>query len=88
MQSEATKNAANSTAPMYRPNSFFDTLPLRTIQKANETIDNRLNTNKYNAQSLAVRVRLAQLMIEHNLGVSSVTAYEIKRIDSDYFVGD
>jgi restriction system protein len=33
-------------------------------------------------------VRLAQLMIEHNLGVSSVTAYEIKRIDSDYFVED
>jgi restriction system protein len=33
-------------------------------------------------------VRLAQLMIEHNLGVSSVPAYEIKRIDSDYFVED
>jgi restriction system protein len=33
-------------------------------------------------------VRLAQLMIEHNLGVSSVTAYEIKRIDSDYFFDD
>jgi len=33
-------------------------------------------------------VRLAQLMIEHNLGVSAVTAYEIKRIDSDYFVED
>ena len=33
-------------------------------------------------------VRLAQLMIEQNLGVSSVTAYEIKRIDSDYFVED
>ncbi|MCL6559753.1 MAG: restriction endonuclease, partial [Firmicutes bacterium] len=29
--------------------------------------------------------RLAQLMIDHNLGVSSVAAYEIKKIDSDYF---
>ena len=29
--------------------------------------------------------RLAELMIEHNIGVSSAYAYEIKRIDSDYF---
>ncbi len=29
--------------------------------------------------------KLAQLMIDHDLGVSSVTKYEIKRIDSDYF---
>jgi restriction system protein len=28
---------------------------------------------------------LAQLMIDHNLGVSPVATYEIKRIDSDYF---
>jgi restriction system protein len=32
--------------------------------------------------------RLAQLMIAHNLGVSTVTSYEIKRMDSDYFVED
>ncbi len=29
---------------------------------------------------------LAQLMIENNIGVSSVNSYEIKKIDSDYFV--
>ena len=46
------------------------------------------------AQSLENKVvliggeRLAQLMIEHNLGVSTVNSYEIKRMDSDYFVED
>lgn len=29
--------------------------------------------------------QLAQLMIDHNVGVSISTSYEIKRIDSDYF---
>jgi restriction system protein len=29
--------------------------------------------------------RLAELMIEHNVGVSTTASYEIKRIDSDYF---
>ncbi len=29
--------------------------------------------------------RLAELMIEYNIGVSKSRAYEIKRIDSDYF---
>ncbi len=29
--------------------------------------------------------RLAELMIEHNIGVSRSVSYEIKRIDSDYF---
>ena len=28
---------------------------------------------------------LAQLMIDHNVGVSTIATYEIKRIDSDYF---
>jgi restriction system protein len=28
---------------------------------------------------------LAQLMIDHDIGVSSVSRYEIKRVDSDYF---
>ncbi len=30
--------------------------------------------------------RLGELMIEYSLGVSAVAAYEIKRIDSDYFI--
>lgn len=29
--------------------------------------------------------RLAELMIEHNLGVTPIARYEIKRIDSDFF---
>ena len=29
--------------------------------------------------------RLAELMIEHNVGVSRALSYEIKRVDSDYF---
>jgi restriction system protein len=29
--------------------------------------------------------QLAQLMIDHNVGVSSISTYEVKRIDSDYF---
>ena len=32
--------------------------------------------------------RLAQLMIDHNVGVSTVKIYEIKRVDSDYFIED
>lgn len=32
--------------------------------------------------------RLAALMIEHNVGVSSVKTYALKRVDSDYFEGE
>ena len=28
---------------------------------------------------------LAQLMIDHNVGVSTITTYELKKIDTDYF---
>ena len=31
---------------------------------------------------------LAQLMIDHNIGVSPVAKYEVKKIDSDYFTED
>jgi len=31
---------------------------------------------------------LAELMIEHNVGVATVASYEIKKIDSDYFIED
>jgi restriction system protein len=30
--------------------------------------------------------QLAQLMIDHNVGVTPVTSYETKKIDSDYFI--
>lgn len=32
--------------------------------------------------------QLAELMIEHNLGVTSKEVYEVKQIDSDYFSED
>lgn len=28
--------------------------------------------------------QLAQLMIDHNLGVSPMAAYEVKKVDTDY----
>ena len=31
--------------------------------------------------------QLAQMMIDHNIGVTTVASYEVKRIDSDYFTG-
>ena len=30
--------------------------------------------------------RLAELMIEHNVGVNPIASYEIKKIDRDYFI--
>ncbi|HOV80168.1 MAG TPA: restriction endonuclease [Bacillota bacterium] len=33
-------------------------------------------------------VQLTQLMIENNLGVSTVALYDIKKIDNDYFTGE
>jgi restriction system protein len=32
--------------------------------------------------------RLAELMIEHDLGVSTVASYQVKRLDSDFFVDE
>ncbi len=32
--------------------------------------------------------RLTELMIEHDVGVTSIARYEVKKIDSDYFVED
>jgi len=32
--------------------------------------------------------RLADLMIEHNVGTTTVATYEVKRLDSDYFIGE
>jgi restriction system protein len=33
-------------------------------------------------------VELVSLMIDHNVGVSTVGMYELKRIDADYFEGE
>ena len=59
---------------------------LKTVSAVAEALDYAHSLE--NKVVLIDGVRLAQLMIEHNLGVSAVTAYEIKRIDSDYFVED
>ena len=32
--------------------------------------------------------QLARLMVDHNVGVSPISRYELKKIDSDYFEGD
>ena len=32
--------------------------------------------------------RLAELMIEYNLGVTTTQVYEVKRVDSDFFNED
>ncbi|NIR48673.1 restriction endonuclease [candidate division KSB1 bacterium] len=32
--------------------------------------------------------RLAELMIDHNVGVTPITKYEVKRLDTDYFTED
>jgi restriction system protein len=32
--------------------------------------------------------RLAELMVEHGVGVTTTTSYEIKKIDLDYFAED
>ncbi|MDR5731474.1 restriction endonuclease [Caballeronia sp. LZ025] len=32
--------------------------------------------------------QLASLMVDHNVGVSPVSSYELKKVDSDYFEGD
>ena len=33
-------------------------------------------------------IRLAELMIEHDIGVTPIASYKVKRIDSDYFIED
>jgi restriction system protein len=32
--------------------------------------------------------RLAELMIDHNVGVATIATYAVKRIDSDFFMDD
>lgn len=32
--------------------------------------------------------QLVQLMVDHNVGVSTVSTFHVKKVDSDYFEGD
>ena len=53
------------------------------------TSDFSNGARNYSAQGFKIVLidgkQLAQLMIEHNIGVSIAKTYEIKRVDSDYF---
>ena len=49
----------------------------KNAQKNIATIDSRI--------VLIDEPTLAQLMVDHNVGVSAVASYEIKKIDSNYF---
>ena len=43
--------------------------------------------NKIDSKIILINgTRLAELMIEHDVGVTPIAKYEVKRIDSDYFV--
>ena len=43
--------------------------------------------NTINSKIVLISGRqLAELMIEYNVGVSTVKTYELKRVDSDYFI--
>ena len=56
------------------------------------TSDFTKNAKAYDAAGFKIILidgkRLAQLMIDHNIGVSTMKTYEIKRVDSDYFIED
>jgi restriction system protein len=32
--------------------------------------------------------QLVKLMVDHNVGVSTVSTFHVKKVDSDYFEGD
>ena len=52
-------------------------------QQAKNTITN----NRSSVEIVLINGKLlAELMIEYNLGVSPVATYEVKRLDSDYFI--
>ena len=42
-------------------------------------------TNRGHGNILVAGETLAQMMIDHNVGVSTVGTYDVKKIDTDYF---
>ena len=86
------KRWADATVGRPDIQSFVGALAGKQAQKGIFiTTSDFAETAKAYAKSIAQKVilidgsRLADLMIEHNIGVASAHAYEIKRIDSDYF---
>lgn len=77
--------------------TIFETI---VVQKAVENFNwyRRFDKNAYTDKEFAERSskrvilingsQLARYMIDHNVGVSTVETYEIKRVDSDYFAED
>lgn len=66
---------------------------LSVLAQAPAVIDKRFLDQLYAAQSqykvvLIDGERLAQLMVEYNLGVSVAAVYEVKRIDNDFFADE
>lgn len=59
------------------------------ITTSDFTKEARDYTSKIDAKIILIDGKeLAQLMIDHNIGVNPLAAYEVKRIDSDYFAED
>ena len=54
-------------------------------------LDGKLGNNRYNLFKIDTKIilidgeRLAQLMIDFSIGVTTVSTYEVKKIDTDYF---
>lgn len=59
------------------------------ITTSSFTEDARAFTTKVNSKIVLIDgEELASLMIDHGIGVATTVSYEVKRIDSDYFVED
>ena len=59
------------------------------ITTSNFTKDALENVNNIESKIILIDgQRLAELMIEHNVGVSPVASYDVKKIDTDYFIED
>ena len=64
------------------PNGTVHGLFITTARFSDDAIEYAQSRNNID---LVVGIRLAKLMIEHNVGVSVETQYVVKRLDSDFF---
>ena len=89
LNESGTTNRTNPT------NEFFERSVLRYVSAAEKfaaayraagpPTEPKVSANIDPKVVLVDGLRLAQLMIDHNVGVSRSHVYELKRIDSDYF---
>lgn len=88
-----TRQRTNEVLDLWSPHSFLPTfgLHVNAVQGIFITSSDFSTGARDYVKNLPQRVilidgeRLAELMIEHNIGVSRAYSYEIKRVDSDYF---